>query len=153
MPVIEQSIWIQAPVEKVYAIAREVERFPEVMPDLESVKVLERSEDGSRTVTEWTGLVREFNNMRVKWTEEDLWDDAEHTCRFRLLKGDLQRMEGEWRFVEENGGTRFLSRLEYEYNVPLLGALVKNLIHKKLEENVQMVLEGIRRRAEEGLHA
>ncbi len=149
MPIIEHSIWINAPVEKVYNVAREVERFPEVMPDLQSVKVLERSENGSRTVTEWTGVVREFNNMYVKWTEEDLWDDTAHTCRFRLLKGDLQRMEGEWRFVEEKGGTRFSSRLEYEYNVPLLGSLVKNLIHKKLEENVKMVLEGIRRRAEE----
>lgn len=148
MPVIELSVWINAPVEKVYAIAREVERFPEVMPDLESVKVLERSEDGTRTVTEWTGLVREFNNMRVKWTEEDIWNEETHTCRFRLLKGDLQHMQGEWRFSEENGGTRFHSYLEYEYNVPLLGALVKKLIHKKLEENVQMVLNGIRARAE-----
>jgi len=32
---IEHSIWIDAPVDKVYAIAKEVERFPEVMPDLE----------------------------------------------------------------------------------------------------------------------
>jgi ribosome-associated toxin RatA of RatAB toxin-antitoxin module len=148
MPVIEQSIWINAPVEKVYAIAKEVERFPEVMPDLESVRVLERSEDGSRTITEWTGLVREFNNMRVRWTEEDTWNDATHTCRFRMLNGDLQRMEGEWQFSEEEGGTRFRSRVEYEYDVPLVGTLVKNLIHKKLEENVQMVLEGIRSRAE-----
>lgn len=148
MPTIDLSIWINAPVEKVYAIAKEVERFPEVMPDLESVRVLERSEDGSRTVTEWIGLVREFNNMRVKWTEEDVWNDEAHTCHFRLLKGDLQKMEGEWRFTAEDGGTRFQSRIEYEYNVPLLGALVKNLIHKKLEQNVQMVLDGIRARAE-----
>lgn len=148
MPTIDLSIWINAPVEKVYAIAKEVERFPEVMPDLESVKVLERSEDGSRTVTEWVGLVREFNNMRVKWTEEDIWNDEAHTCHFRLLKGDLQKMEGEWRFTAEDVGTRFHSRIEYEYNVPLLGALVKNLIHKKLEQNVQMVLDGIRTRAE-----
>lgn len=149
MPVIEHTIWINAPVEKVYAVARDVEQFPQVMPDLESVRILERSEDGSRTVTEWTGLVREFNNMRVKWTEEDIWDDEAHTCRFRLLKGDLQRMEGEWQMQEENGGTRFLSRLEYDYQVPLLGALVKNLIHKKLDENVRMVLEGIKTRAEQ----
>ncbi|MGQ9737055.1 MAG: type II toxin-antitoxin system RatA family toxin [Armatimonadota bacterium] len=148
MPTIDLSIWINAPVEKVYAIAKEVERFPEVMPDLESVRVLERSEDGSRTVTEWIGLVREFNNMRVKWTEEDVWNDEAHTCHFRLLKGDLQKMEGEWLFTAEDGGTRFHSRIEYAYNVPLLGALVKNLIHKKLEQNVQMVLDGIRTRAE-----
>lgn len=148
MPTIDLSIWINAPVERVYAIAKEVERFPEVMPDLESVKVLERSEDGLRTVTEWTGLVREFNNMRVKWTEEDIWDEEAHICHFRLLRGDLQKMEGEWRFVAEDGGTRFHSRIEYEYNVPLLGALVKNLIHKKLEQNVQMVQDGIRARAE-----
>src|ERR1041385_4418090 len=73
MPRIEQSVMIDAPVERVYAIARDVESFPDYMEDLQSIKVLERSEDGNRTITEWVGLVRQFR-MTLKWTQEDLWN-------------------------------------------------------------------------------
>ena len=52
MPRIEQSLLIDAPVATVYAVARDVESFPGYMEDLQSIKVLERSADGNRTVTE-----------------------------------------------------------------------------------------------------
>ena len=39
MPRIEQSITINAPVEAVYAIARDVESFPDIMEDLQSITV------------------------------------------------------------------------------------------------------------------
>src|ERR1051325_1931086 len=53
MPRIEQSLIIEAPVDRVYAIARDVESFPDYMEDLQSTTVLERSDDGNRTITEW----------------------------------------------------------------------------------------------------
>src|SRR5438094_651094 len=48
MPRIEQSLMIDAPVDTVAAIARDVEAFPQYMEDVESITVLERSEDGNR---------------------------------------------------------------------------------------------------------
>ena len=37
--------------------------------------------------------------LTVKWTEEDLWDDAARTCEFRLVKGDFTAYGGVWRFL------------------------------------------------------
>lgn len=147
MPTIVQNVIINAPIESVYKVMKDVEKFPDIMPDLDSLTVLERSDDASHTVTKWVGLVREFN-MKVGWTEDDLWNDAEHKLEFRAIDGDLTSMDGVWKLTEENGATNFTSTLNYEYDVPLLGALVKKLIHKKLEQNVQMVLDGVKAQCE-----
>jgi ribosome-associated toxin RatA of RatAB toxin-antitoxin module len=194
MPTVESAILIQADVEHVYAIAREVERFPDFMPDVRSVRVLECSDEGRRTVVEWVGLIPEFKQT-VKWVEEDLWGDAEHTCHFRLVRGDFKEYSGLWRFTaadgsegpgqgagaEHGGGapwprsgqrrgpgpgrgdargdalgvptppvTRFESRVSYEYDIPLIGPLIKGVIRKKMQENVDHLLQAIKARAESG---
>ncbi len=147
MPTIIQNVLIAAPIDTVYKIMKDVEKFPSIMADLESLVVLERSEDASHTITKWVGLVREFN-MKVGWTEDDTWNDAAHKLEFRQIEGDMTSMDGVWQLTEEAGATRFNSTLNYEYEVPLLGALVKKLIHKKLEQNVQMILDGVKALAE-----
>jgi ribosome-associated toxin RatA of RatAB toxin-antitoxin module len=167
MPTVESAILIQADVEHVYAIAREVERFPDFMPDVRSVRVLECSEEGRRTVVEWVGLIPEFKQT-VKWVEEDLWGDAEHTCHFRLVRGDFKEYSGLWRFTAADGSegpgrgcadalgvptppvTRFESRVSYEYDIPLIGPLIKGVIRKKMQENVDHLLQAIKARAETG---
>jgi uncharacterized membrane protein len=150
MPRIEQSIHINAPVEMVYAIARDVESFPDIMDDLQSITVLERSEDGNRTVTEWVGLVRQFA-MKLKWQQEDVWDPVRHRDDFRALKGDVDELAGYWQFTPEDGGTSFDSVVDYEVNVPLIGPLVKNLIRKLMESNLAAQMEAIRVKAESSL--
>lgn len=147
MPVIEQTITILAPIDHVYQIARDVEAFPQFMADLQSLKVLEKNDDGSRTVTEWVGLIREFK-MTLKWTQEDLWNFTQYRDDFRMLSGDMDRLEGYWQFSSIPEGTSFTSVLDYEYDVPLIGKLVKSLIKKKMTDNLQATLEAIKNRAE-----
>lgn len=147
MPVIETTASINAPIERVWEIASNVEEFPAYMPDLKSVKVLERSDDGLRTVTEWVGVVREFG-MTVKWTEEDIWDPAARTCTFKMTKGDLSKYDGVWSFREEGGKVVFDSKIEFEYDVPLIGAMIKNLITAKMRQNAQNIQDAIRDKAE-----
>jgi uncharacterized membrane protein len=148
VPRIELSYLIDAPVEKAYEVARDVESFPEIMDDLQSLTVLERSEDGNRTVTEWVGLVRQFS-MKLKWQQEDIWDPIRHRDEFRALKGDVDEMSGYWQFTEENGQTRFESLVDYEINVPLVGPLVKNIIKKLMESNLDAQMRAIKERAEQ----
>lgn len=148
MPRIEQSVQINAPIAAVYRIARDVEAFPQFMADLKSLKVLERSPDNTRTVTEWVGLVREFK-LTIKWTQEDRWDDSAYRDDFQMLQGDMDRMEGFWQFTPEGeAATRFDSVVDYDYDVPLIGPMVKNLIKKKMTENLQATMEAIKARAE-----
>ena len=49
MPRVESSIEIAAPAALVYELAKEQERFPEFMPDVESIVVLERRPGGMVT--------------------------------------------------------------------------------------------------------
>jgi uncharacterized membrane protein len=149
MPRIEQSVTIQAPIAHVYRIARNVEAFPQFMADLQALTVLERSPDGSRTTTEWVGQIREFR-MTVKWVQEDRWDDTAYRDDFVMLRGDMDRMEGFWQFTSEaDATTRFDSMVDYDYNVPLIGPMVKSLIKKKMMDNLQATMDAIKRQSEE----
>ncbi len=145
MPTVETTHWINAPLDKVYAIAKESERYPEYMKDVQSVTPVER--EGNRFVADWVGIVSQFM-LKVRWRQEEIWDDTTHSSEFRQLQGDYDKLEGKWSFVEENGGTRFNQTLEYEYNVPTLGALVKKVIHVIVVKNLENVGDAIKAKAE-----
>lgn len=148
MAKVQSSIEIDGPLANVYALAKDIESFPEFMPDLKSVKVIERSDDGSRVVSEWVGIVKEFKTT-IRWTEEDIWDDQATTCTFGLVKGDYSTYSGVWRFTDLGGKTRFESEIQVEYDVPLIGALIKGLIARKMKENVDNMLAAIKRKVEQ----
>ena len=147
MPTIQCSRDIAAGIEVVYDLARRVEDFPQFMPDVRSIKLVESSADGSRTVTEWVGVVEQFNQV-VRWVEEDLWDHEAHTCKFRQLSGDYSEYRGEWRFVSIPTGTRFESELHFAYNIPLIGALIQGIITKLMKTNLENTLKAIGERSE-----
>jgi uncharacterized membrane protein len=146
MPTVETTTWIEAPLEHVYGVAKDNERFPEFMSDVKSLTIVEA--EGNRVVSDWVGLVPQFL-LKVRWRQEDVWDDAAHRCEFRQVQGDYDRLDGVWSFSEERGGTRFESVVNYEYNVPTLGALVKKVIHGIVVKNMEGVLAAIKKRAEE----
>lgn len=145
MPTVETSVWVDAPLGHTYAIAKDNESFPEFMEDVKSLTIVERSAE--RTVSDWVGVVPTFG-LKVRWRQEDVWDDAANTCRFRQVEGDYDKLEGSWIFRDENGGTRFESTLEYDYVVPGLGPLVKKVVHGIVVKNMDGVLGAIKARAE-----
>lgn len=150
MPTVETSVWIQAPLSVVYEIAKDNRSFPEYMNDVKSLEIVESG--GNRIVSDWVGLIPTFG-LKVRWRQEDEWDDDSHTCRFRQVKGDYDKLEGTWTFADENGGTRFDSSLEYEYVVPGLGPLVKKVVHGIVVKNMDGVLGAIKARAESRVSA
>ena len=147
MPTVETTTWIDAPLDKVYAISKDNRSFPEFMKEVKSLEIVE--EHGGRVVSDWVGIIPTFG-IKVRWRQEDIWNDAAHTCKFRQVHGDYDKMEGEWRFRDDNGGTRFDSSLEYEYVVPTLGPLVKKVIHGIVVKNMENLLSAIKARAEAG---
>jgi len=136
---VSATMIIRAPLDEVYRVAKDVERFPEFMPDVESIRVLERM-DG-RTVTEWVGLVQ---GRKIRWVEEDRWDDAAHLCTFRQREGDFSKYEGTWRFEAVPGGTRTTLDLAYEMDLPLAGALLSNLLKVLVRKNLESMLTALK---------
>jgi ribosome-associated toxin RatA of RatAB toxin-antitoxin module len=145
MPQVETSTWIEAPLDKVYAIAQDTDSYPEFIRDVHSVKVVERS--GNRLVVDYVGIVPTFN-LKIRWRQEETWDDATHSSRFQQIEGDYDKMSGSWSFSEENGGVRFHQNLDYEYNVPTIGPLIKKVIQGLVVKNLENIGQAIKDRAE-----
>lgn len=139
MATVTASTVIRAPLDQVYALAKDVERFPEFMPDLESVKILERRPAG--TVSEWVGLVQ---GRKIRWVEDDEWDDAAHVCVFRQTTGDFSRYEGEWRFEATPEGTRTSLAVDFELDIPLAGPLLSNLVKMLMRKNCENMLAALK---------
>jgi len=146
MPTYRAERAVPVPVDIVFGVAKDVERFPEFMPDVKRVETLERR--GGLVVSEWTAAVSEFGRT-IRWVEEDVWDDEKRTCEFRCVRGDWQVYQGVWCFREDGGGTRMTLDLEYDLNVPLIGPLIKSIISKLVEKNAQQMLAAIGARAAE----
>ena len=148
MPHIENSVLVNAPLQTVFTAARDQESFPQFMPDVESLTIVERSADGSRTVSDWVAVASDFK-LKVRWTEEDVWNEAAHELRFRQLKGDYTDYGGFWKFTEDSPGvTRFHSEIDYDLEIPLIGALLKAVVARLMRDNTQKILEAIKLRAE-----
>ncbi|MBL8065269.1 MAG: SRPBCC family protein [Chthonomonadaceae bacterium] len=145
MPNVQTTVWIDSPIQTVFNVAKRNEDFPSFMKDVQSVTVVER--DGARVVSDWVGTVSAFG-LKIKWTQEDSWDDDAFLCRFRMLKGDYDKLEGTWTFSEVDNGTKFESVVDYEYRVPGLGPLVYKVIHGLVVKNLDDTLAAIKARAE-----
>jgi coenzyme Q-binding protein COQ10 len=143
MAYVERSIRICGQPSAVYELAKDMESYPDFMPDVESVKVVERSP--ARTVTEWETSV---DGTPILWTEEDLFDDDNLVIRYRLIEGDLDKFEGEWRFLAIEGQTQVTLTVDYDFGIPELTAMIGPTLEQKVGENSQMMLEGMKRRIE-----
>jgi coenzyme Q-binding protein COQ10 len=143
MPYIETAIDIAAPARAIYELAKDMERYPEFMPDVETVKVLKR--EGNSTTTRWKTLVEE---APIEWTEVDVFDDDRTRIDYRLIEGDLDKFEGAWTFEERDGVTHVVLGVDYDFGVPTLAELIGPTLQKKVEENSLMMLTALKTRAE-----
>lgn len=143
MPFVACSIVVRAAARDVYELAKDQERFPDFMPDVELVTVLERH--GDRTISRWKTLVEE---APIEWIEEDIFDDAALRVDYKLLEGDLDTFEGSWTFQERDGLTYVELGIEYDFGVPTLAELIGPTLHKKVRENGDMMLAALKAEAE-----
>jgi ribosome-associated toxin RatA of RatAB toxin-antitoxin module len=146
MPTVTTETIIHAPVETVYNVARDIERYPQFMEDVTSVKILEQTPE--RQVSTWVSHVKEFKRD-IKWTEEDFWNEAERNCTFAQTEGDFSLYRGKWEFhAQGDSTTHAILTLEYDYNVPLIGNLIKGLLRKKMQTNIDAMIAAIETKSE-----
>ncbi len=148
MAYVEIAITIDAPARDVYEFAKDQERFPEYMPDVQSVTVLERHPD--YIVTRWKTLVED---APIEWTEEDRFDDALTRIDYKLIAGDLDTFEGAWTFAERGGSTHVTLGVEFDFGVPTLAELIGPTLARKIRENSEMMLAALKREVEANVRA
>jgi len=143
MPYVESTIVIDAPARRVYELAKDQERFPQFMPDVETVTILQRTPGGA--ISRWKTLVEE---APIEWTEDDRFDDEALRIDYKLIEGDLDKFEGAWTFEHRDGVTHVVLGVDYDFGVPTLAELIGPTLQKKVRENSEMMLAALKLQAE-----
>ncbi|MCL6628855.1 MAG: SRPBCC family protein [Armatimonadetes bacterium] len=64
------------------------------------------------------------------------------------MKGDFKSYSGLWTFEPVDGGTKFSSVIDFEYEIPLIGPIIKTLVAKLMQQNVENMLQAIKQKSE-----
>ena len=111
------EITIAAPAERIYRLAAQTERWPEILPHYRSVRVLARH-GRSRTVAmaAWRDL------LPISWVAEQTDDPQTPLIRFHHVRGWTRGMDVEWRFTAAGGGTRVTIEHRLQFAFPVAAA-------------------------------
>lgn len=112
-----QQMRIDAPLEVIWDVLTDFERYPEWARDLKAASVLERDDEGRATAVTFraAGMGRS-----TSYTLRYEWADAPHRLPWELVDGDIMRvLDGEYEFQEHDGSTDVTYHLRVELAVPL----------------------------------
>jgi uncharacterized membrane protein len=143
-----ERIEVDAPVERCFEVAADIERAPEWQGTMRSARVLERDADGRPSLVE-TELDASVTRLRVclRFTYE-----APERIFWRRERGDLKMLEGSWH-LERIGEERTRATYSLEIGLNRALGLLRKGIRGPAEDRIRHLLlgepvEGLKRRAE-----
>jgi uncharacterized protein YndB with AHSA1/START domain len=138
-----ETIEIEAPIERVFATAADVERAPEWHGAMRRADAVERDADGRPTLvdTAQDALVTSMK-LLLRFSYEE-----PHAIRWTRERGDLKSLEGAWLF-EDLGGGRTLATYNLEIGLNRALSLLRKGVRGPAEAKVRELLA---RRPVEGL--
>jgi len=115
-----ESITIAAPPDKVWAIATDLERYPDWTHDVKDVVITSRDDDGRPHQVEFrTSALGRSTHYTLAYD----YSEAPDKLAWTMVKGDIQRsIDGAFKFRQlSDGGTHVQYDLAIELVVPLPG--------------------------------
>ncbi|HVL96313.1 MAG TPA: SRPBCC family protein [Solirubrobacteraceae bacterium] len=123
------TIEINAPVERCYEIAADVDNIDQWQNGVQRVEVLERDGDGRALVAEISNDAKVTTiKTRVRFEY-----DPPNGLSWRQEKGDLKSLVGSWRFETAGTGTRATYTLHGDPG-RMLGMLIRGPVEGKLRD-------------------
>ncbi|CAN5867365.1 SRPBCC family protein [soil metagenome] len=136
-----QTITIEAPVERVWDIASDVERYPEWARDVKDVVVRSRDEEGRPQEVEFrASAVGRSTHYTLRYD----YADAPSVLAWSMVRGDIQRaIDGSYHFDHADGSTQVRYDLSIELVVPLPG-----FVKRRAEVRILNTVRELKTRAE-----
>jgi len=136
-----QTITIEAPVERVWDIASDVERYPEWARDVKDVVVRSRDEAGRPQEVEFRASAL---GRSTHYTLRYDYADAPSVLAWSMVRGDIQRaIDGSYHFDHADGSTQVRYDLSIELVVPLPG-----FVKRRAEVRILNTVRELKTRAE-----
>jgi len=125
--------WLPAPIEAVYEVVADVERYPEFLADVQS----------ARMTGDVVEMVYRVGPLDVRVASRFSWERPA-LIRYALAEGPLRSLEGEWRFAPEAGGTQV--RLTTRFEPSGAGRWLSRITQRMIEQKSEALLAAFRQR-------
>ncbi|MDR5709655.1 MAG: SRPBCC family protein [Armatimonadota bacterium] len=136
---------IRAPLVVAFDLARDVERWPQLLPAYRWCRILERTQN--RLTFAMAGCVR---GWPARWVAVQEADESARRIVFRHLHGITRGMVVEWRFESDGEDTRVVLVHDLLVPWPLVGRWITEriVVPVFLDFIARRTLEAVRARAE-----
>jgi ribosome-associated toxin RatA of RatAB toxin-antitoxin module len=140
----ERTVDIDAPIERCFAIAADLDRAPDWQPAMRSVAVLERDAAGRATLADaqYDATVRTLGvRLRLRYEEPV-------AVAWELERGDVKALHGRWA-LEDLGDGR--TRATYALDVDpgrMLGLLLRGPAEASVREHLLGAADSLKAQAE-----
>lgn len=134
---------LQAPVEDIWAVLMDIERFSDYMSSVQWIRVL--TAEGATRTAEWSVLLR---GSVLRWTETATIDADAHRVDFVQVDGDLSVFQGAWTLEPLTPArTRAALSVEFEIGIPLLARMLNPIARESLQTNTVEMLRALEERS------
>ncbi len=134
-----RSIVIDAPVEKVFAVIRDYERYPEFLPEVKRIRLENRK--GNEVDAHYEVDVVKTIKYSIRLVE-----DPPGGVRWTFLSGELMRdNRGSWSLEPLPDGK---TRATYQIEMALGPWVPKSIVHALVDTQLPKMLEAFKKRAE-----
>ena len=140
MPRAEQQVLINAPIERVFDVIVDYERYPEFLPEMKAVRILSRHDGGVALVRFELELI-----VRIQYTLR-LQEDAPYALTWSLHDAKmLASMDGSWALARSPEGQ---TSATYGLEVKLRGMIPQSVSSRLMGTTLPQTLERFMARAE-----
>ncbi len=126
---------------RVVRLLTRVWEFPEFVPSVKEVTVIQKSHHAM--TTRWQVQV---DNVPIRWVEEDTLALERDAISFKATEGDLQEFGGEWRFQSHPDGTEVVVNAYLKVGIPAIKEFSDPYVKKILTQNFSAILEMLEER-------
>ncbi len=119
----ENSIIINAPLEKIFETAADLSLWPKILPHYRWIHYLKQSP--ARNIVQ---MAARRTWIPVQWTSEQEIDRDKKEVRFHHLKAFTKGMRVVWTFTPTDEGILVRIRHDLQPNIPLIGKFVAEQI-------------------------
>ena len=142
MATIKRSIFVDAPVEKVFGYANNPENLPEIWPSILEVKNIKQLPNGGYSYD----FIYKMAAIRLTGSSVD----TEIVPNERAVSNSTGGIESEltWMYEPEGGGTKVTTLVDYKIPLPFLGKTAEAFIVRLNENESETVLANLKARLE-----
>ncbi len=147
MTVLENSIHIEAPPEKVWAVLASIDVLDQYDPVVKKSEIISQERTGS-------GASRRCDLAKGGWFKEKVVTFEPHRAiSFELFECTLpvRRLKHDYTLMAEGSGTLVRQRMEYELKMGLVGRLMDAvMVRRKWDAGIKAFFAGLKQYVEAG---